>query len=304
MAQEARAAAEQRVRRGTGRDAEDRRDAPKKAPRAADSKAAPVSSERSAPKASSDADKSAPTKAEAKAAKAAAIAEEKAAAAQRKEALLAALQAEPMPSVEDLTPVVASWPRRWQAIAAAESLTLSDEQAARLLRAVHASADDDRSIPGGTTLALRLAASGGEGCSAVLADPDLQGRYGGPGMDALVSLLSAAVTGGWQLNRVLRGATRREGRDHPVLKTVGGALKSVWRLLLVKGDAKRELWYIRDLPAEGRAGVPMLLLDDRERVIAVAGAGELLDWCASLDGPACLAWDGTAADALREALGG
>jgi len=88
------------------------------------------------------------------------------------------------------------------------------------------------------------------------------------------------------------------------LKTVGDSLHGVWRLLLVKGESKRELWYITELVAEGRAGVPMLLLDSRERVIAVPEAGELLDWCASLDGPACLAWDGSTSEALQTALGG
>ena len=207
-----------------------------------------------------------------------------------------------VPEIEVLVPIIQQWDRMWRAIQAGERDPLSDAQVERLLVAVDTASDDDRTIPGGTSLALRTAAAGGELSKALLLNGTPAKRYGGEGIESVLELSSAAVAGGWRVDRVLRGPTRRETREHPALGTLGGAMNGLWRVLLRKEEARCELWFIAALSPEGRAGVPPLLLSDHKRVIALPIDPDLLGWYGTLDAPDAIGWTGDEGDALREAL--
>jgi hypothetical protein len=121
-------------------------------------------------------------------------------------------------------------------------------------------------------------------------------------MESVLDLAAAAVEDGWGVDRVLRGPTRREAREHPALETLGMAMDGLWRVLLRKEDARCELWFIAALSPEGRAGVPSLLLSDHKRVVALPIDPDLLGWYGSLSAPDAIGWTGDEGDALREAL--
>lgn len=223
-------------------------------------------------------------------------------AQQRTDALKAALTAEAAPDVEALKASLAEWPRLWRAIASAERWDLDEARIEVLLRAVDAAKDDDRTIPGGTSLLIRLAAGGSEMAKTLLSTEPTSARYGGVGSEAVVALAEAAHADGWVVDRVLRGPTRKESDRHSVLRTVGSAMDGLWRVLLKKGESRAELWYIAELPAEGRAGVPMLLLEDHARVVALPIEPDLLGWYGELQAPEAIGWTGDEADAVRTAL--
>ena len=105
----------------------------------------------------------------------------------------------------------------------------------------------------------------------------------------VIDIARILLDGGWEVHRVLRGPTRRECTAHPVLDTLAPAMAGLWRLLVRKADPSRaesegpggpsrkgEVWYLADLPPEGRAGVPQLLLEDWQRVVVVPLEPELL----------------------------
>ena len=223
-------------------------------------------------------------------------------AKQRSEDLKAALTAEAVPEVDALVPLLAEWPRQWRAIAAAERWDLDDARFERLLHAVDKAASDDRQIPGGTSAAVRRAAEGNAAFRELLLSGSTAARYGGEGVDVLVDLASAAAEDGWKVDRVLRGPTRKESERHKILGTVGDAMNGLWRVLVRKDEAKAEIWYVAGLPAEGRAGVPMLLLDEHQRVIVLPVDPDLLGWYGSLEAPDAIGWTGDEGDAVREAL--
>lgn len=223
-------------------------------------------------------------------------------ARQRTDALKALLTADPAPTVEALTAQLSEWPRLWRAIASAERWDLAEERMVCLLRAVDAASEGDRTIPGGTSLLVRMAAAGSEAARGLLLEAPTSARYGGEGTAEVVDLASAAHADGWVVDRILRGPTRKEADRHEVLKAVGEAMDGLWRLILRRGEAKAELWWVAALPAEGRAGVPVLLLEDHARVISLPIDAELLEWYGSLEGPPAIGWTGDEGDAVREAL--
>jgi hypothetical protein len=207
-----------------------------------------------------------------------------------------------VPEVDALLPIVKQWDRMWRAIQAGEREALNDAQVERLLLAVDQASDGERTIPGGTSLALRVASTGGPRSRALLLNSSTAQRYGGEGMESVLDLAAAAVEDGWGVDRVLRGPTRREAREHPALETLGMAMDGLWRVLLRKEDARCELWFIAALSPEGRAGVPSLLLSDHKRVVALPIDPDLLGWYGSLSAPDAIGWTGDEGDALREAL--
>ncbi len=223
-------------------------------------------------------------------------------ARQRSDALQAALTAEAVPEPAALLPLLEGWGRLWRAIAAAEKWDLDDARIEALLRAVDTAADTDRTIPGGTSLLIRRAGAGSEMAKTLLTTAPTDARYGGAGADVVVDLARAAAEAGWRVDRVLRGPTRKEVDRHAVLGTVGAAMDGLWRVLVRKDDAKAEIWYAAELPAEGRAGVPMLLLEEHARVVVLPIDPDLLGWYGSLEAPEAIGWTGEEGDALREAL--
>jgi hypothetical protein len=185
---------------------------------------------------------------------------------------------------------IASMRRADRALRIVQKLALSDEALATVLELVAATIGNDRPIPEGTTLALRGAVAGPR-TREQLRDP----RYGGPGVDALVDVARVLTEAGWDVHRVLRGPTRREIERNPALDSLSGGLAGLWRLLVRHGDRKGEVWYVADLPVEGRAALPLLLLEEFQRAILVAG--DAVDPWQSL-GVSPIAWGADAAPAL------
>ncbi|MCA9567921.1 MAG: hypothetical protein KC656_08765, partial [Myxococcales bacterium] len=60
---------------------------------------------------------------------------------------------------------------------------------------------------------------------------------------------------------------------------------------------------VAELPVEGRAAVPQLLLEEKDRVVVLPVDPELMSWYASLDGPEAIGWMGDEGDAVGAALG-
>ena len=119
------------------------------------------------------------------------------------------------------------------------------------------------------------------------------GRNRSPG--DLVS--QAARSAGFDIDRVLRGVTRRERREHGALDVLADHLDPLWRLVVQQGDVRGEIWVADELPVEGQAALPQLALRDSPRV-AVTADGLADAWDAAA-GPARVS-----VEALPEALGG
>jgi hypothetical protein len=203
---------------------------------------------------------------------------------------------------EALTEVIRSFRRPDRAMRVVQRLDLDDARTAAVLRAVHTAAEADKPIPEATTLAVRVAARGPE-TRALLTEPGpVSARFSGPGMAEVIDLARVLLDAGWELHRVLRGPTRRECTSHPVLETLAPSMSGLWRLLIRKGDRKGEVWYLADLPPEGRAGVPQLLLEDWQRVVVVPLDPELLSWWRTLGSTEALGWTGSEGEALVGAV--
>jgi hypothetical protein len=179
---------------------------------------------------------------------------------------------------------IASMRRADRALRIVQKLPLTDEALSLVLEVVASTIGNDRPIPEGTTLALRAAVTGPL-TRATLRDP----RYGGPGIDTLVDIAGTLHAAGWEVHRVLRGATRRETERQPALDSLSAGLGGFWRLLVRRGDRKGEVWFVAELPIEGRAAVPLLLLEDFQRTIVAAGEAEF--------------WAGLGQNALQWELG-
>src|SRR5262249_30342121 len=136
-------------------------------------------------------------------------------------------------------------------------------------------------------------------------DPALAARFAGPSVGVVADLARVLVEGGWEVNRVLRGPTRREMSAHPALETLAPSMGGLWRLLVRQregeGTRNGEGWFLADLPPEARAGVPLLLLEDWERAIVAPVDPDLLAWWRSISGPELLGWPPEGADTSAEA---
>lgn len=216
------------------------------------------------------------------------------------ERLTEALEAEVF-DVEAVRAAVSDFRRPDRALRPVLRLELDDERTAGLLSAVHEAAEPGLAIPEGTTLAIRVAAHG-DATRAVLVDGPASERFGGPGVSVVVELARALIDDGWTLHRVLRGPTRRECRLHPAVETLSASMGGLWRLLIRKGDQRGEVWLVADLPVEGRAAVPLLLLEEHARVVVLPEGSELVAWWGSITGaPEPIAWSGGEAAAITGA---
>ncbi|MEZ4240305.1 MAG: hypothetical protein R3F59_29960 [Myxococcota bacterium] len=172
-------------------------------------------------------------------------------------------------------------------------LELDDAHTAAVLQAVDQATEADQTLPEATTLAIRAATAGGQ-TRALLEQPgSIADRFGGPDVGAVTDVASAVLGAGWELFRVLRGPTRRETTAHPALETLSSEMGGLWRLLVRQGDRRGEVWFVSSLQPEGRAGVPLLLLEDWQRVVVLPVDPELLAWWRSLGSPApTVGWTG------------
>ena len=218
----------------------------------------------------------------------------------------ALLTAPEIATAEAMKPVLAGMRKLREAfLATAKSWDpLPDDASHRLapvLEAADAAAPQGLRIPEAVTLALRVAAKAKGPTMDALVGP-LAERFAGPGIVDVVDIVAAAAASGWGLRRAFRGTTRRERRNNAALTELGESLDGVWRLEVEKGSKRVELWFVAELPVEGRAALPQLLLEQKERIVLLPIDAELSAWYASVDGPTALGWTGDEAEALGAAL--
>lgn len=223
------------------------------------------------------------------------------------DAVKALLGADGVPTLEQLRAVLEPLPklrdaflfasRTWFPLAADASA-----RAAVLLDAADAEAPDGLRVPEATTLSLRIAAQQGGDVLTRLQNGPTAERFAGPGVVDVVGVVKGAADAGWELRRAFRGTTRRERRNQPMLNELGGGLDGLWRLGVEKGEERAEIWFVADLPIEGRAAVPQLLMDDRKRVVVLPVDPDLMSWFGTLEAPAAIGWMGEEGPAVGAAL--
>jgi hypothetical protein len=210
--------------------------------------------------------------------------------------LLAAVKealAAPDVSVETLIPAVAPVRKLRELLDLVESIEGEDvaHRIEALLLAIHRTAPADVRALQGTTVALRQAGRGQDDLARrLLIDGEAAVRFGGPGVDILLPVAVQAQQAGWRLDRVLRGATRRERLDNAGLDALADALDGLWRLLVRRGDTKAEIWVVDHLPPEGRAAVAQLALEPHRRLAILPASSELTDGWSALGGPRAVGW--------------
>lgn len=220
-------------------------------------------------------------------------------------ALLAGPEA---PNEDALAEQLAKLPRVYRAFAVATEVLPqfspadADARLAILLRAADKAAPKGAALAEGTSLAIRSAATVDKSAAAacLLSGPSAV-RFGGPRADALVAIGAALGRSGMIVDRVLRGTTVRERKDDKALDALGDAADGFWRLLVLQGEKKAEVWLLGDLKPEGKAAVTRLLQTPAPRVVVVPVDGDLLAWYGTIGGPEAVGWTGgEAADVVAE----
>lgn len=211
--------------------------------------------------------------------------------------LAAVLTAEEAPDVPTIVSVLRGFRRPDRAMRILQRLTLDDARSARVLSALTELSSGERTISEAVTFAI-LAAARGPACWALVSDAGAASALVGGGAEPVIGLAKSLLEGGWDVHRVLRGPTKRETSAHAALDTLSGAMTGLWRLLVRKDGRKGEVWFVGDLPPEGRAGVPLLLLEDWQRVVALPLDTDLLAWWRTLSAPEPVVWTGSEDAAL------
>jgi hypothetical protein len=226
------------------------------------------------------------------------------------EAIRELLAAETAPTVDALEAVLREMPRVHRCFPAARAALSAfdpaerDRRLAVLLDAAHRAAPEGVRLSEGASLAIEAYAEVGAGSLAFAraTHGSSATRFGGAGFDTLGRLVGAAIHGGFQLDRVLRGTTIKERRDSAFLDAIGHAADGLWRALVQREGSTLELWFMAELSPEGRAAVPQLLLHPARRVVVVPVDGDLLSWYATLKGPDAVGWTGDEVADVVEAL--
>lgn len=208
-----------------------------------------------------------------------------------------------VPSVEALVPALEPLRRVREVLDLADTLTGDDAErrVVTLLAALHQVVSPEVRLLQATTLALRhVGDSGPEGLAAqALRSEPCAARFGGPGMEPLVAVAHALQSAGVQVDRVLRGPTRRERREDAALDALAPHVEDLWRLLVTANGVRGEVWVVTELPPEGRGAVPLLVLRERPRVAVLPIQADLLAGWSDLGGPEPIGWTGdNAADVV------
>jgi hypothetical protein len=206
--------------------------------------------------------------------------------------IAAALHADTPPTVEQLVPLISLLSRVYYAFAPARSLVEgditedADARLAVLLEAADQAAPESIRLLEGGTMAMVMASAFPEGPTSKMLD---RPRYGGGKLSELIGITREARKAGWRVDRLLRGPTRRERRDQAGLDPLAESMRELYRLFLDGDDVRVELWFIGDLPVEGRAGIPQLLLCGHPKAVVTP---EGFEW--GFEGPEPLTWTGDA----------
>lgn len=212
--------------------------------------------------------------------------------------LASILSRDPAPDLAEVVTTLRGFRRLDRALRIVQRMDLDDARSALVLRGITEVGDPTRPFAEAVTFALQAAARGPES-RALVAEGGAASNLLGGGAGPVIELATSLRASGWDVHRVLRGPTKRESAAHPALDTLAGAMNGLWRLLVRKDDRKGEVWYVSDLPAEGRAGIPLLLLEDWQRVVVLPLEADLVAWWRTLSGPDPVVWTGSEDDALR-----
>ena len=224
------------------------------------------------------------------------------------ELLAQTFMGETPPAKDELVALIRQLPRVYRAFRVARTLDHlpsadADLRLATLLEAADEAAPPQIRLNEGSTLAILFAAQNGNGkVAALLQEGSTAERFGGPGVDVIVALVKGLLDQKWQVDRILRGPTRRERQDFPVLDAIAEEMRSLWRIVAEKDGVSGEIWYLVDLPPEGRAGIPQLLLRDKNLTVVAPIDPDLLEWYSTLRGPAAIGWTGDEFEAVGESL--
>lgn len=193
-------------------------------------------------------------------------------------------------TVDALEPLVAPIKRIRDVLDLGDELLSNDaaERLEALVVAIHRTAPPHVRLLQATTLLLRGAAKPGqESLADLLTTGETAGRLGGAGVERVISAATALQHAGYHLDRVLRGATRRERREHPAIEVLADHLDGLWRLVVTKDGVRGEVWVAETLPPEGQAGLPQLALRPGNRVALVGD--ELAPAWSEVGGPTVVA---------------
>lgn len=179
-----------------------------------------------------------------------------------------------------------------------------DARLAPLLTAVHAATPETVHLAEGTSVALRTVVAFPEGLveRILTAGDALSERFGGVRILGLVPAMRAVAVDGWQVDRVLTGITRREGREIAGLAPLADRVDGLWRVTLDKAGTKVDVWWLDGPTPEALAAVAMLAGGAAPKVALVA-PGQAIT-LPELAGTSVITWSEEAAEALRGAVGG
>ncbi len=219
------------------------------------------------------------------------------------------LSGEAEPAIEELGEALKGLRRRFKAFASVRGAldNLPVEQAdARMetfLRAVDLWAPEGMGFPQGTTLAVLQASLLPQGKVATFLGDST--RFGGAGVPVVLDVVKAASGAGYEVARVVRGATRKEQREHAALEHLADQTRGLWRLAVIRdGGVEGDVVVVADATPETRATLPLILLEERNRVVLLADDDGLRAWYGETGGPVPVLWDGPDdAPQLLDAIG-
>ncbi len=186
-----------------------------------------------------------------------------------------------------------------------EPASLTDEKLDTFLAALEEGAPPEVRLSEGTSLGILMASTtgpDGQVYKRLVERPE--GRLSGPGVEQVIALSAAATAAGCEVRRVLRGSTVKERRKHSQLDEHDGHTQGLWRLLVSRGSARGELWFIDNLAEQGRGAAALLADFSRNFVIARAADEQALSWLDDTLAQRVIAWTPGDSAALDVAVGG
>jgi len=195
--------------------------------------------------------------------------------------------------------------RSLRAVAEQDPAAVTDEKLDTFLAALEEGAPAEVRLSEGTSLGILMASTTGpDGLLYKRLVERPEGRLSGPGIEQVIALSAAATAAGCEVRRVLRGSTVKERRKHNRLDEHDSHTQGLWRLLISRGSARGELWFIDSLAEQGRGAASLLADFSRNFVIARAADEEALSWLDDTLAQRVLAWTPGDSAALDVAVGG
>ncbi len=139
----------------------------------------------------------------------------------------------------------------------------ADDRLGALLDAVHQTAPDTVRPIAAWRLALEGAARlPGGAVATLLGGGDARAaRYGGDAAAALAAHLAPRVAEGWRVDRLDVGIGRRDAERIAGLGPLADEVRGLWRVGMIREDARRTLWWFADPSPEAVAAAALLLAE-------------------------------------------